>query len=115
MSVAFYMDVHVPRAITLALREQGVDVLTAQEDSYSQMDDEAILNRAYQLQRVVFTQDVDFLRLAARYHREGLPFGGIVFAHQKVSAIGTYISNLVLIAKVLTYEELLNQVVFLPL
>jgi len=109
------MDVHVPRAITLALREQGVDTLTAQEDSYSQVNDESVLHRAYQLQRVVFAQDVDFLRLAARYQQEGLPFGSIVFAHQKVSAISTYIRDLVLIANVLTYEELLNQVVFLPL
>ena len=32
MSVAFYMDEHVPKPITLALRIRGVDVLTAQED-----------------------------------------------------------------------------------
>lgn len=115
MSVAFYMDVHVPRVITLALRERGVDVLTAQEDSHSRINDEDILRRAYELQRVVFTQDVDFLRLAARYQREGLPFGGIVFARQEVSAIGIYITDLVLIASVLTYEDMLNQVIFLPL
>ena len=32
MSVALYMDVHAPRAITRALRVKGIDVLTAQED-----------------------------------------------------------------------------------
>lgn len=32
MSVAFYMDEHVPRAISVGLRLRGVDVLTAQED-----------------------------------------------------------------------------------
>ena len=31
MSLAFYMDHHVPRAITVGLRLRGVDVLTAYE------------------------------------------------------------------------------------
>ena len=35
MSVALYMDVHVPLPITSALRLRGVDVLTAQEDGAS--------------------------------------------------------------------------------
>ncbi len=34
MSVAFYMDQHVPRAITAGLRLRGVDVMTAYEVSY---------------------------------------------------------------------------------
>jgi hypothetical protein len=32
MAVAFYMDVHVPLAITDQLRNRGVDVLRAQGD-----------------------------------------------------------------------------------
>jgi hypothetical protein len=32
MPLAFYMDHHVPRAVTLGLRLRGVDVLTAYED-----------------------------------------------------------------------------------
>ena len=32
MSIALYMDAHVPRAITIGLRLLHVDVLTAQED-----------------------------------------------------------------------------------
>ena len=33
MAIAFYMDVHIPQAITLQLRRRGVDVLTAVEDN----------------------------------------------------------------------------------
>jgi hypothetical protein len=33
------MDVHVPRAVTLALRLRGIDVLTAQDDTADQLDD----------------------------------------------------------------------------
>ncbi len=32
MPIAFYMDEHIPMAITLGLRMRGVDILTAQED-----------------------------------------------------------------------------------
>ena len=34
--VRFYMDVHVPAAITQGLRLRGVDALTAQEDGTSE-------------------------------------------------------------------------------
>ncbi len=32
MSLAFYMDEHVPRSITSGLRLRSIDVLTVQED-----------------------------------------------------------------------------------
>ena len=32
MPIAFYMDEHIPKAVTLGLRMRGIDVLTAQED-----------------------------------------------------------------------------------
>jgi len=32
MSLAFYFDHHVPLAITIRLRERGIDILTAAED-----------------------------------------------------------------------------------
>ena len=43
MSLALYMDVHVPAAITRALRRRGVDVLTAQEDGNARLPDPALL------------------------------------------------------------------------
>ncbi len=32
MTVRFYMDEHVSRAVTVGLRRRGLDVLTVQED-----------------------------------------------------------------------------------
>jgi hypothetical protein len=46
------MDVHVPFAITLALRLRGVDIVTAQEDHAAEFDDLALLQRASQLGRL---------------------------------------------------------------
>jgi predicted nuclease of predicted toxin-antitoxin system len=57
VSVAFYMDHHVPSAVTEGLRRRGVDVLTTYEDGLAAADDEVILQRATVLGRPVFTQD----------------------------------------------------------
>lgn len=60
MTIALYMDHHVPRAITSGLRLRGVDVLTAYEDGTHELDDPILLDRAGELGRVLFTQDDDF-------------------------------------------------------
>jgi hypothetical protein len=62
LSVALYMDVHVRRAVTAALRLRSVDVLTAQEDGAAEFDDGQLLRRATELGRVLFSQDEDLLR-----------------------------------------------------
>ena len=49
------MDVHISAAITEGLRLRGVDVLTAQEDGARRLPDPALLNRATELGRVLFT------------------------------------------------------------
>jgi len=59
------MDVHVPYAVTIALRLRGVDVLTAQEDGSQKLEDAALLDRATTLGRILFTRDDDLLREGA--------------------------------------------------
>jgi hypothetical protein len=54
MTIALYMDEHVPRAITIGLRLRGVDVLTAQEDGRRNTPDADLLDRATALGRVIF-------------------------------------------------------------
>jgi hypothetical protein len=44
MSIAFYMDHHVPRAVTFGLRLPGVEVITAGEDGASELDDATLLD-----------------------------------------------------------------------
>lgn len=115
MAIAIYMDHHVPRAVTVGLRLRGVDVLTAHEDGASQLDDPALLNRANALKRVLFTRDDDLLVEATRRQREGIPFYGIIYAHQLRVSIGVCIEDLEIIAKVGEAEDLVNGVKFLPL
>lgn len=115
MSVALYMDEHVHRAITAGLRLRGVDVLTAQEDGQRNVPDEVLLDRATELQRVLFSQDEDLLAEATGRQRDGIPFAGVVYAHQLRVPIGVCVRDLELIAKVATPEDLANRVEYLPL
>ena len=57
MSVALYLDVHVPRPIARGLRNRGVDVLTAQEDGTARWEDPRLLGQSGELGRVLFSRD----------------------------------------------------------
>jgi hypothetical protein len=50
------MDVHVPYAITIGLRLRGINALTSQDDSTTQLADPDLLERASALGRALFTQ-----------------------------------------------------------
>jgi hypothetical protein len=52
------MDVHVPAAITRGLLLRGVDVLTAQVDGTTALEDPALLDWATALGCVLFRQDL---------------------------------------------------------
>src|SRR3972149_3137555 len=109
------MDHHVPEAVTLALRRRGIDVITALEDGRERADDEELLNRASQLDRILYTQDQDYLGIADRRRKEGRSFSGIVYAHQQSLSLGKAIADLELVVQVLEAEHMKNQVQFLSL
>ena len=73
-SIKFYMDEHIPKAVTEGLRRRGVNVLSAQEAGMLGANDYDLLSLANKEGRVIFTKDADFLRLhkagvfASRYH-----------------------------------------------
>ena len=113
--ISIYMDQHIPRAITEGLRLRGVEVITAYEDGAGEMGDAELLDRATKLGRVLFTQDNDLLAEAAMRQKEGIPFNGVIYAHQMRVSIGTSIHNLEIIAKAGEAEDLSNKVQFLPL
>ncbi len=115
MSVALYMDVHIPRAVTLGLRMRDVDVLTAQEDYAARVDDATLLTRATVLGRVLVTQDKDFLAIGADWQRRGVAFAGVVYAPQAALTIGELIRDLELIGRAGEPVDFENRVEFLPL
>jgi hypothetical protein len=115
MTIAFYMDEHVPRAITIGLRLRGVDVLTAQEDGRRNTPDADLLDRATALGRVVFTQDDDFLGEARWRRMTGQAFSGVIYVHQMRTTIGACVRDLELVAKAVDLADLENRVEYLPL
>jgi predicted nuclease of predicted toxin-antitoxin system len=115
MTLALYMDEHIPRSITTALRLRQIDVLTVQEDGLTGSRDSQVLDRATALGRILFTQDDDFLVEAQRRQAAEIPFSGVVYAHQLAISVGNCIRDLEIITQVATFDELANMVWYLPL
>ena len=115
MSVALYMDVHVLRSITRALRKLAVDVLTAQEDGTARWTDPELLDRAAALRRVLFSQDEDLLIEAVRRQGQGVFFNGVIYAPQLALSMGQFIEELALLAKAGVPADFVNAVQYLPL
>jgi Domain of unknown function (DUF5615) len=109
------MDENVRGAVTDGLRGRGVDVLTVQEDGRVGDDDPDVLDRAAKLGRVVFTQDADFLAEGTRRQRAGIPFAGVVYAHQLRISVAQCINDLELIAGAMDLVEFAGRVEYLPL
>lgn len=78
MTIALYMDEHIRRAITNGLKLRGIDVITVQEDGRTGSPDSILLDRATELNRVIFTQDDDFLVIANCRQQEGVKFSGVM-------------------------------------
>lgn len=92
-----------------------MDVLTAFEDGSQELEDPDLLDRATSLERVLFSQDDDLLKEGVKRQREGDLFYGVVYAHQLKVPISQCIEDLALIAQAGEPQELLNQIIFLPL
>lgn len=115
MTIALYMDEHVRRAITNGLKLRGIDVITVQEDGRNGTTDSILLERATELNRVIFTQDDDFLVMANCRQQEGVKFSGVIYGHQQYVTVGECVRDLEIIAKASESEDLVNQVQYLPL
>ena len=115
MSLALYMNVHVPAAVTSALLGRRVDVLTAQWDDTARWAAPALLDRASALGRVLVSQDEDLLAEAARRQRTGGEFAGLIYAHQQAVTVAGFIADLELFARTVEPLEMINRVEFLPL
>ncbi len=106
--IQFYMDEQVAIAIAKGLKRRGIDVLTSQEAEMLGTSDKDQLEFAKSCQRVLFTQDVDFLKL----HASGTKHTGIVYSRQGTN-IGDIIRNLQLIHEILDVTDMKDHVEFI--
>ena len=105
---SFLTDEHIASAVALGLRARGIDAATAAEARQLGASDAALLAFARTEGRVLITADPDHLHL----HADGTPHAGILFAPRK-AGIGILIGGAMLIAEVLSAEEMANRVEFL--
>jgi len=90
MTIALYMDEHVRLAVTKGLRMRGVDVLTVQEDERAGYPDDILLDRATELQPVMFSQDQYFLAEANRRQAAGIVFSGVLYGNYLYRSVNVY-------------------------
>ena len=114
MPAALYMDVHVPMSITRALRRKGFDVLTAQDDGNARMPDPDLLDRAGTLERMLFSQDEDFLAEVVHRQRAGRQHATVIYAHQ-FEPIGRCVCDLELILETASNDDSRNHFLRIPL
>jgi predicted nuclease of predicted toxin-antitoxin system len=107
--VRFHLDQHVSRKIAAALRKRGIDVTTTGDAGLQGAHDLAHLAFALAENRVIVTQDADFLRRDA----EGVPHAGIAFCRQGTRTIGQMISHLALMHELYSDDDVRGRVEFL--
>ncbi len=115
MKLSFYMDVHIPRSITNALRLKSINILTAQEDNTTLLDDKSLLQRATEKERVLVSFDTDLLSIVTDFYKTGKNFSGLIYAHPLKISIGKCIKDIETIASVVSVDEMQNQIIFLPI
>lgn len=81
--IRFHLDENVDHAVAHGLRLRGVDVTTSTDANLIGAPDEAQIAFAVAANRVVFTQDQDFLA----HHHRGAQHAGIVYCRKNTRVL----------------------------
>lgn len=104
--IKFYTDEHIGNALTTALRNKGMEVLTCQEAGLLGQPDETHLEYALREKRAIITNDNDFLKLAAQQKEHY----GIVFIVRQRTDIGVIVRRITQLHSLLDAEQFRNQI-----
>lgn len=108
-TIRFHLDEHVSHAIADGLRRLGIDVTTTSDAGLLGATDIEQIDYGNAQVRVVFTEDSDFLALAAA----NVAHVGLVYCPQNTRSIGQIVRFLELIWEVYDIDEMKNRVEFL--
>jgi len=108
-----YCDENIEAAIVAGLRRREIEVISARDAGDLGKSDEYHLKSASELEAVILTHDVDFLKIAHQWHQEGKEHNGILYAHPLDLSPGECIRIVELVTQVLTEEEMKNHIEFL--
>ena len=108
MALKFHLDEHVSRAIAGGLRRRGINVTTTVDAGLMAADDLLHIAFGVREHRVIYTQDDDFLAIAA----SGVQHCGVVYNHSGVRSIRQIIEFLTLLSDYMTEQEMMDHVEF---
>ncbi len=106
MTIRFHLDEHVDHDVARGLRQRGIDVTTAVDVDLLGAKDEQHVAFALASQRVIFTNDADYLRIA----ESGANHMGIVYCPANSRSVGYLVRFLCLMHDCMTPDELKGQV-----
>ena len=107
--IRFHLDENVVPAVALGLRRYGIDVTTTNDAGLRGQPDAVQLSFIQETQRVLFTQDADFLLIASIR----IDHPSITYCKKATRSIGEIIKTLALLYEVMTPEEMVGRVEFL--
>lgn len=115
MTIHLYIDEDaMDQDLVRALRARGVNVTTALEENMIERSDQAHLDYATELGRVLYSFNVaDFYRLHETYRSQGKSHAGIIAARQQHYSVGQQMRRLLKLTGTKSAEEMRNQVEFL--
>ena len=113
--IRLYLDEDaMSRALMQGLRARGVDVTTVFEAGMVGRSDEAQLEYAAALGRVIITFNVgDFCKLHGDYLAAGVGHGGIIVAHRQRYSVGEQVRRLLKLVESEEADDLKNRLIFL--
>lgn len=106
--IRFHLDENVDHAIAHGLRLRGLDVTTATDADLIAAADPKHIAFALAENRVIFTQDQDFLRR----HSTGDEHAKIVYSRQGVRSIGEIVRYLHFLSDCLEPQDMRGQLEF---
>ncbi len=100
--IRFHLDENVDHAIAHGLRLRGLDVTTTTDTNLIAATDPEHISFALSENRVIFTQDQDFLR----HHSSGDEHAGIVYSQHGLRSIGEIVRHLHFLSDCLETQDM---------
>lgn len=115
MKISLYLDEDTRhRGLFQALRNSGIDVLTAREVGRLGLSDPEQLEWVLEHGRVIYTFNKgDFFQLHTEWLTQGLSRAGIIISLQQHYSIGEQMRRLLKLIEAKSAENMLNQIEFL--
>lgn len=107
--VIIQCDEHMRRAVWMSLRSKGLDVRTMEEENLKGMDDNELLQFCLERNRILLTNDRDFLTLTKQNMH-----AGILFLTSQQAPVAEITSKILYLCYALDYAQFQNSVFYVP-